>query len=98
MSADIEDDAVSGVGIVYSSTVVRSGPKDRKLPYGLAHVDLEVGLRVLAAYDVEDDRSIQPESAVVVAEVGRSDAGLPLIKIVRRVRTAVGDTETVAAL
>ena len=95
MSAAIEEATVSGFGKVYSSTVVRSGPKDRELPYGLAHVDLDSGLRVLAVYDIDDSGLLLPDTDVIVAEVGRSEAGLPLVKVIQR--GSVRTPEAVAA-
>lgn len=62
-------------------TVVRSGRNDRPLPYGLAHVDLNAGLRVMAGFDATDCEVVRPGTAVVVNNVGASESGLPLLQI-----------------
>lgn len=85
MSEALTAATVPGDGTVYSSTVVRSGRKDRPLPYGLAYVDLSAGIRVMAGYEVHE-LPLEPGSGVVVAEVGRSEAGLPLLRVVDRVQ------------
>ena len=74
------DEAVAGDGVVYSATVVRSGRKDRTLPYGLAHVDLAAGLRVMAGFEATNGQFVEPGTAVVVGQVGVSEAGLPLLQ------------------
>jgi uncharacterized OB-fold protein len=75
------DEIVPGDGVVYSVTVVRSGRNDRPLPYGLAHVDLAVGLRVMAGFDAVSGDVPEPGTPVVVGQVGLSEAGLPLLQI-----------------
>lgn len=79
MSQEIEPAAVSGVGTIYSATVVRAGPRDRQLPYGLAFVDLDAGLRVMAGYAVGDSNPLEPDNRVHVSQVGLSPSGLPLL-------------------
>lgn len=83
MSEALTAATVAGEGTVYAATVVRSGRKDRPLPYGIAWVDLDAGIRVMAGYEVQE-ASLDPGSAVVVAEVGQSEAGLPLLEVVER--------------
>lgn len=96
MSEALTAATVTGEGTVYSSTVVRSGRKDRPLPYGLAYVDLAAGIRVMAGYEV-NEQSLDPGSAVVVAEVGRSEAGLPLLRVVDRAQPHSGERVVVTA-
>jgi uncharacterized OB-fold protein len=75
------DGVVAGDGVVYSVTVVRSGRNDRPLPYGLAHVDMDAGLRVMAGFDVVEGHDPKPGTRVAVGEVGQSEVGLPLLKL-----------------
>lgn len=81
MSQDIAADSVSGIGTLYSATVVRNGPRDRALPYGLAFVDLDEGIRVMASYSVDDSGALDPDTRVRVNQRGLSDAGLPLLTV-----------------
>jgi len=79
LGSELHADGVPGDGVVYSRTVVRAGPRDRDLPYGLAYVDLRVGVRVLANFPVGDP--VLPGDAVTVHTVGRTDDGLPLLAL-----------------
>ncbi|WP_052068062.1 OB-fold domain-containing protein [Rhodococcoides fascians] len=72
---------LDGAGTVYAATAIRSGRKDRPLPYGLAYVDLDAGLRVMASFEVDGD-ALAPETRVSVSEVARSDVGLPILNAV----------------
>ena len=84
LSEDVSPGVVDGEGTVYAATVVRSGPRDRPLPYGLAYVDLDAGIRVMAGYAVDDERPLEPTVRVVVSQVGESEAGLPLLGVSSR--------------
>ena len=80
LGTDLHADDIPGQGVVYSATVIRSGPRDRTVPYGLAYVDLTAGVRVLAGYPA--DEHVGPGDAVAVSEVDRTEAGLPLLAVV----------------
>ena len=81
LSQDIRADSVAGVGTIYSATVVRAGPRNRNLPYGLAFVDLDAGIRIMAAYAVDDAHPLEPDQRAFVSQIGQSEAGLPLLSV-----------------
>jgi uncharacterized OB-fold protein len=81
MSQEVTTDALAGDGTIYSATIVRSGPRNRKLPYGLAYVDLDAEIRVMAAYAVDEAQPLEPGQRVLVSQVGESEAGLPLLSV-----------------
>ena len=67
----------SGIGVVYAATAVRRGPKGVDLPYGLAYVDFDASLRVMARYAC-GEAPLPPLTRVVVRQSG-ADADKPLL-------------------
>lgn len=85
MSSDVEWVATTGRGTVYSCTTVRRGGAPayaEALPYVLAYVELEEGLRILTNIRTTDPDSVEIGLPVRVVFDPAGDTALPRFELV----------------
>ena len=78
---EIEQTHLSSRGTVYTFTVVRQAPTGVAVPYVLAYVDLDDGVRVMTQVKVSDLAEIEIGLPVTLTEraMGRAEDGTELI-------------------